>query len=70
MLDALHQHVIDVYLHGMPNLIFEHTVDHPLEGDSGIIQSEGHDLVAEDSSTTYESSVVLVGQVHLDLVVA
>ena len=43
-LDALHQHVVDVYLHGMPDLIFEHAVDHPLEGGSGILQSERYDL--------------------------
>jgi len=70
MLDALHQHVIDVYLHGISNLIFDHTIDHPLEGGSRILQFEGHDLVAEDYPTSYESSLVLIKWVHLNLVVA
>jgi len=35
--DALHKHVVDVYLHGMSDQIFEHLVDHPLEGGSGIL---------------------------------
>ena len=69
-LGALHQHVVDIYLHSMPDQIFEHLVDHPLEGGSSILQSKGHNLVAKDSPISSESGLVLVRQVHIDMVVA
>ena len=35
--NALHKQVVDVYLHGMPDQIFEHSVNHPLKGGSGVL---------------------------------
>jgi len=48
--EALHKHVIDVHLHGTPDLLLENFVDHPLESCSSIFQSEGRHLVAVDPS--------------------
>ena len=65
--DTLHKHVVDVFLHDMPDQVLEYSDDYPLEGGSDTLQSEGHDLVAEDSSIGGECSLVLVRQVHLHL---
>jgi len=48
-LEALHKHVIDVYQHGVFDLLSEDFVDHSLEGCSDVHLIEEHYFVAVDS---------------------
>ena len=68
-LEALHKHVVDVYLYGVFSLLFEDLVDHSLESYSRILQSERHHLVALDSSVGDECRLVLIWWIHFDLIV-
>jgi len=68
-LEALHKHVVDVYLYGVSSLLFEDLVEHSLESCSSILQSERHHLVALDSSVGDECRLVLVWWIHFDLIV-
>ena len=45
-LRAFHQHVVHVYFHVTPDLVFEDLIDESLVGGSGIFQSEGYYFVA------------------------
>jgi len=57
-LKALHNHVVDVYLHGVFDLLFEDLIDHSLEGCSGVLQCEGFYFTAVDFSICDERRLV------------
>jgi len=58
--DTFHEHVINIYFHGVPDEIFKHSVNHSLEGGSDILHSKGYDFITEDPSTSNEGCFVLI----------
>ena len=67
---TLQKHVVNVYLHGMPNQVLEDLVDHSLEGCSGILHSERHHVIAIDSLIDDEHLLVFIWCMHFDLIVS
>jgi len=51
---TFHQHILDAHLHGIPDQVLKDLVDHSLEGNPCILESEGHHLVAVDSMSSGE----------------
>jgi len=41
-LETLHAHVVDIYLHCVPDQLLEDLINLPLEGGYGVLQPEGH----------------------------
>ena len=66
---GLHQHIVDVDFDIPADLVVEHSVHQSLIGGSGILQSEWHHFVAEESSARDEGRLLLVALVHHYLVV-
>ena len=66
---GLHHHVIHIYFKVPANLILEDDIHHPLVGCPRILQAEGHDIVAENSSVNNEESLLLISGIHFYLIV-
>jgi len=67
---TFHQYIVNVYyFRGTPDQIFEDFVNYSLKGCPRLLESEGHHLIAVDSSTS-KDSFVFIWWVHLDLIVA
>ncbi len=62
-IEGLDEHVVDVDLHCVTEVVCEHLVDQPLVGCTSVLQAEGHDLVTEDPSFGDEGSLLLVVRV-------
>ena len=62
---TFHQH----HLHGVSDQVHEDFVYHPLDGCPCVLESEGHHLVAVDSSISNEGHLVFIWRVHLDLII-
>jgi len=67
---TLHQHIIDVCLHGALDQILKDFVNHSLERGPDVLESKGHHLVAIDFLIGYEGSFFFIWWVYLDLIVA
>lgn len=67
---GLNQHIVDVYLHVVANLVFEHSVYQSLICGSIIFQSERHDLVTIESHICSETFMLFVWGMHGYLVVS
>ena len=68
--EGLDEHVVYVDLHCVAQVVCEHLVDKSLVGCAGVLQTEGHDLVAEDPPFGDEGCLLLVVWVHKNLIVA
>ena len=68
-LRTFYQHIVHVYFHIAPDLIFEDLIDKSLVGGAGILQPEGHYSVAVEALGGHEGSVLLVFRHHSDLIV-
>ena len=66
---TFHQYIVNVYFHGAPNQVLEDFVSHSLESGPSILGSEGRYLLVVDSPISYESYLVFVWWVHLDLII-
>src|SRR3954468_289504 len=66
---TLNNNVVDVALDGLSGEFGENLVYCPLIGGTGVLQSKGHDGVAEYSKRCPEGGVPLVIRVHFDLIV-
>ena len=62
-------HVVDVDLHYVVDLLALHAGDHPLIGGSGVLEDEGHDFIAICSLRSDEGCLLHVVFGHRDLVV-
>ena len=65
-----YQHIVDVDFHSLPYLIREHHIYQPQVRRSGVLQTEGHDLVAIDPPGRHEGGLLLVFGMHEYLVIA
>lgn len=63
------EHIVIVYLHANPNLICKHSVYQPLVGGSSVLQPERYHIVTIQAFFGYKACVLLVRQMHGDLVV-
>ena len=54
-LETLHEHVVDIYLHCVPDQLLEDLINHLLEGGSGVLQLEGHYFVAVDGAVSVKA---------------
>src|SRR3954465_11404338 len=66
---TLESNVVDVAPDGLPGELGENLIHCPLIGSTGVLQSKGHDCVAEYPKRCPEGGVPLVIQVHFDLIV-
>ena len=66
-LKTLHEHVVDVHLHGMFDQLL---VDHSLEGYSGVLQSGRHHLIVVNSLISDKHHLVFVWWMHIDLIIS
>jgi len=62
---TLHEHVVDVYFHGLSYQLSEDLVDHQLEGCSDVLQSKRHLFIAIDSPIGDEFLIVFFWWMHL-----
>ena len=46
---SLDDHIVNVDLHYVVDLLAEHAGDHPLIGGSGVLEAKGHDFVVESA---------------------
>ena len=67
---AFDEHVINIDLYVLTNLVLENLIDQSLIGCSCIFQAEKHHFIAINIFVDYESSVFLILRNHPDLVVA
>ena len=68
-LRTFYQHVVHVYFHIAPDLIFEDLIDKSLVGGAGILQPEGHHSITVEALGGHKGSVLLVFGRHPNLVV-
>src|SRR5436190_2681309 len=66
---TLNGNVVDVALNGLSGEFRENLVHCPLIGSAGVLQSKGHNCVAEHPKRYPEGGVPLVIRVHFDLIV-
>ena len=67
---TFYRHVIYVYFNFLSNLLDEHLIHKSLVGYSNILQSKWHDFIAKMPLACDKRSLLLVGFVKLDLIVA
>ena len=70
VLETLYEHVVDIHLHCASYQLLEDFIDHLVEGDSDIIQPEGHYFVAVDGTTSVEGNLALILWLYLDLIIS
>ena len=66
----LNEHVIDVYFHGVAELICEHSIHEPLLSRSRVHQAEWHDFVTVGSPICDKCCFLAIVRMHHDLVVS
>ena len=68
--ERLDEHVVDVYFHGLAEMVSEHLVNEPLVHGTSVLEPEGHDFVAEDALLHDKGGLFLIFWVHKYLVIA
>ena len=66
---AFYQHVVNVDLNILPDLVHEHLVHEPLICRARIFEAKWHYFIAEEALASNERSFLLIHFVHSDLVV-
>ena len=66
---SLDEHVIYINLHCLANLFLEHHIDQMLVGHSCVLESKGHHLVAVQVVVSDEEGVLLILDMHEDLII-
>ena len=67
---GLDEYVINIDLHCLIDLFFEHHIDQTLVGCTYILESKGHYPVAVQVAVSDERGVLLIRDVHGDLIVS
>lgn len=67
---AFHQHIINIYFHGLPNLLRKHLVHQSLIYGPYVFEAKRHYFIVVKFHVGDEGGVLLVKSVHLNLVVS
>jgi len=59
-IETLHKHVIDIRLHCIFDQLLKDFIDHLLKSGSGVLQAEGHDFAAVDSTAGGDGRLVFI----------